>query len=77
MLFCITNVALSGLSVAYNVQGLKYQGPRESAFFVDTGFYTLKIEYDKGKDPITVRSKQGFEVCFNEYIIVSEWFCGT
>ena len=74
-------LALSGLTIAYGVPGLKYQGPRESAFFVDTDFYTLKIKYDGGKDPITVRSNQGFEVSFiiekkSVSIMMKHWLCG-
>ena len=57
-----TRLALSGLSVAYNMNLGKFQGPRPSAYYVDIGFHTLGIEFDSGKSPIIVKSNGGFEV---------------
>jgi len=55
---------LSGLQVAYNItsQG-RYQTPQITAFFIDIGFHTLKMEFDNAKQAITLTDvTDGFEV---------------
>ncbi|XP_045171966.1 sialate O-acetylesterase-like isoform X2 [Mercenaria mercenaria] len=59
-----SRLVLSALPVAYNIKSMgKYQGPRISAYFIDIGYHTLTLALDNGTTPITVRSKNGFEVC--------------
>ncbi|KAL4233525.1 hypothetical protein ACF0H5_008206 [Mactra antiquata] len=55
---------LGGLQVAYNIKAMgRYQGPQITAFFIDIGYHTLRLELDHSKQPIDVKSKDGFEVC--------------
>ncbi|XP_013395194.1 sialate O-acetylesterase [Lingula anatina] len=56
-------LVLSGLAVAYGKSGIKFQGPLPSAYFIDIGYYTLRVEYDSGKTPLEIRSSAGFELC--------------
>lgn len=59
-----SRLVLSALPVAYNINTMgKYQGPRVTAFYIDIGYHTLTLELDNGTTPITVRAKDGFEVC--------------
>lgn len=66
-----SRLLLSGLQVAYNITSLgRYQGPQITAFFIDIGYHTLKLEFDKGTDPIVITSgvTDGFEVS-QEFLI--------
>ncbi|XP_048766253.2 sialate O-acetylesterase-like [Ostrea edulis] len=55
-------LALSGLSVAYNMSLGPFQGPQIAAFYVDIGFFTVGFGFDNAVE-IEVRNKAGFEVC--------------
>lgn len=54
-------LALSGLSVAYNMSLGPFQGPQIAAFYVDIGFFTVGFGFDNAVE-IEVRNKAGFEV---------------
>ena len=53
---------IAGMSVAYGKNMGRYQGPMVSAYFIDIGFFTLGLAFDKSDSTIEVRSVHGFEV---------------
>ena len=55
-------LVLSSLNVVYGQKDLRYRGPMVSAFYIDIGYYTRRLEFDSAKEPISVQSKDGFEV---------------
>ena len=55
-----SRLALSGMAIAYNQSVGNYKGPLPSAYYIDIGFFTLRMEMDMGG--IVVRSNDEFEV---------------
>ena len=55
-------LSLAGLSVAYHQPGLLYQGPWPSSAAIYHTQLILRLMYDGGHVPITVRQAHGFEV---------------
>ncbi|XP_052237319.1 sialate O-acetylesterase-like isoform X3 [Dreissena polymorpha] len=59
-------LTLSGLQVAYNMSSLgRYLGPQISAYYIDIGYHTLRLEFDgaKGQGISVTNTSAGFEVC--------------
>ncbi|CAH1799067.1 unnamed protein product [Owenia fusiformis] len=64
-------LALSGLNIAYG-KPTTYHGPTITAYFIDIGFYTLKIGLSMKIDK--PHSNDGFEVCCSKD---NQTYCGS
>jgi len=58
-------LSLSGLAIAYNQTGSRYQGPYPKTLKLDQYSHTMTLDYDDGTTSIVVRSRDGFEVYDN------------
>lgn len=56
-------LVIGGLAIGYGIETEKYSMPHFTAFYIDIGYFSLRIEYDNSTSILDIRSNDGFEVC--------------